>query len=136
MNVLCCQVVSLEAANLELEQKIKEYYERRSSTSRKDLTKYYVIMEELEKKVKQQPTIIAYKLVVNSIEPHKTLSLRCIPHGFVFLCLHASFLLMSCLFFPIVCCISFKIIAMAKEKHHVFTKLDSANLTVSDFKMK
>lgn len=58
INVLCCQVLSLDAANLKLEQKIKEYYESRSPTCRIDLSKYYSIMEDLEKQVKQQPSTI------------------------------------------------------------------------------
>ncbi|KAG7327704.1 hypothetical protein KOW79_009310 [Hemibagrus wyckioides] len=45
------KVVSLERANLKLEQQIKEFYESKSSISRKDLSKYYVIMEDLQKQI-------------------------------------------------------------------------------------
>ncbi|MCJ8737926.1 hypothetical protein PDJAM_G00029700 [Pangasius djambal] len=72
------KVLSLETANLKLEQKIKEFYESRTPTSRKDLSKYYSIIEDLQK----------------------------------------------------------QIISRAKERHQVFIKLDNANLTASDFKMK
>ncbi|MCI4383702.1 hypothetical protein PGIGA_G00029500 [Pangasianodon gigas] len=72
------KVLSLETANLKLEQKIKEFYESRTPSSRKDLSKYYSIIEDLQK----------------------------------------------------------QIISRAKEKHQIFIKLDNANLTASDFKMK
>ncbi|XP_060734173.1 keratin, type I cytoskeletal 19-like [Tachysurus vachellii] len=45
------KVLSLERANGKLEQQIKEFYESRSSTSRKDLSKYYVIIEEFQKQI-------------------------------------------------------------------------------------
>ncbi|KAB5559376.1 hypothetical protein PHYPO_G00028290 [Pangasianodon hypophthalmus] len=72
------KVLSLETANLKLEQKIKEFYESRTPSSRKDLSKYYSIIEDLQKQITSR----------------------------------------------------------AKEKHQVFIKLDNANLTASDFKMK
>lgn len=59
LNVPCCQVLSLEAANLKLEQKIKEFYESRTLIcSKASDRKYYSIIEDLEKQVKQQPTAI------------------------------------------------------------------------------
>ncbi|GAA6102444.1 keratin, type I cytoskeletal 19-like [Tachysurus ichikawai] len=45
------KVLSLERANGKFEQQIKEFYESRSSTSRKDLSKYYIIIEDLQKQI-------------------------------------------------------------------------------------
>ncbi|KAK3562315.1 hypothetical protein QTP86_033313, partial [Hemibagrus guttatus] len=45
------KVVFLERANLKLEQQIKEFYESKTSISRKDLSKYYVIMEDFQKQI-------------------------------------------------------------------------------------
>lgn len=53
MNVLCRQVLSLETANLQLEQEINKFNESRTPASR-DLSKYYSIIEDLQKQVTQQ----------------------------------------------------------------------------------
>ncbi|XP_053491543.1 keratin, type I cytoskeletal 13-like [Ictalurus furcatus] len=71
------KVLSLETANLKLEQKIDKFNESRTPASR-DLSKYYSIIEDLQK----------------------------------------------------------QIISMAKQKQEVYTKLDNANITASEFKMK
>ncbi|TSM94705.1 Keratin, type I cytoskeletal 13 [Bagarius yarrelli] len=45
------KVHSLEKTNQTLEQKIKEFYEKKSSITRTDLSKYYIIIEDLQKQI-------------------------------------------------------------------------------------
>lgn len=69
MNVLCRQVLSLETANLQLEQEINKFNESRTPASR-DLSKYYSIIEDLQKQVTQQrwrTTIIEAEIPEKSI---------------------------------------------------------------------
>lgn len=69
MNVLCRQVLSLETANLQLEQEINKFNESRTPASR-DLSKYYSIIEDLQKQVTQQrwrTTVIEAEIPEKSI---------------------------------------------------------------------
>ncbi|KAF5909924.1 keratin, type I cytoskeletal 19-like [Clarias magur] len=51
------KVLSLQKANLNIEQKIKEYYESRTITERKDLSHYYIIIEDLQKQTRENQEV-------------------------------------------------------------------------------